>query len=482
MTVVGRDAAAIRAARQAAEPDADLVELRLDAMLRPDPDAALAGRIKPAIVTCRPLREGGMFDGSEDERLGILHRAHELGAEFIDVEWDADVDPLIRARGGRGVIVSRHDFSGTPHDVRGILARLRGKGGEIAKLAVTTERPSELHALLDAANGDGSSIVIGMGAAGLATRVLADRFGSRWTYAGPAIAPGQITAARLQHEFRFRRIRRDAAVYMVIGRPVTGSLSPAMHNAGFAALGLNAAYVPLDTRDLEGLREFGGAIGLRGASVTIPYKRDVMPLLDDVAPAAAAAGAVNTIAVRDGGAARPGQAKWVGSNTDADGFLEPLRARVPTLRGLRTVILGAGGAARGVGLALRREGASVAIAARRPEAAATVAGAIGAASLDWPPPSGSWDVLVNATPVGSRGVPGTPYTGPFDGTLVYDLVYDPDPTELMAAAAAGGCTVIGGLAMLVAQAERQFEIWTGQRPPAGLFEDAVASAIKARST
>lgn len=429
-----------------------------------------------------------MFDGSEEERLRILNRAHELGAEFIDVEGDAEVDPLIRARGGRGVIVSHHDFSGTPADAGAILSRLRARGGEIAKLAVATERPSDLLSLLEANPGDGSSILIGMGGAGMATRILADRFGSRWTYAGAAIAPGQITAARLQQEFRFRRIRPDAAVYMVIGRPVTGSLSPAMHNAGFAALGLNAAYVPLDARDLQGLREFGDAIGLRGASVTIPYKRDVMALLDEVATTAAAAGAVNTIAVRGGlrpgsgavAADRDAAARWIGMNTDADGFLEPLRARLPRLRGLRAVILGAGGAARGVGLALRREGASVAIAARRADAAAEVAGAIGAEVAVWPPRAGAWDVLVNATPVGSRAVPGTPYRGPFDGTLVYDLVYDPDPTELMTAAAASGCTVIGGLAMLVAQAERQFEIWTGQRPPALLFDEAAAMALQAR--
>ena len=454
--------------------DGDLVELRLDSMVRPDPDGALADRRKPAIVTCRPLREGGMFDGSEEERLRILSRAHELGAEFIDVEWDAAVEPLIRARGGRGVIVSRHDFSGVPVNVEEILAGLRRAGGEIAKLAVTTERPADLLSLLRATQQDGSSIVIGMGGAGMCTRILAGRFGSRWTYAGNAIAPGQVTAARLLQEFHFRRIRPDAAVYAVLGRPVSGSLSPAMHNAGFAALGLNAAYVPLDARDLDGLRAFGDAIGLRGVSVTIPYKRDVMPLLDVVAPTAEAAGAVNTIAVRGG--------QWIGMNTDADGFLEPLRGRIRDLRGVRAVILGAGGAARAVGLALRREGAAVAIAARRTAVAKEVAGAIGVDAAPWPPPAGSWDLLVNATPVGSRALPGTPYDGAFDGGLVYDLVYDPDPTELMAAAAAGGCTVIGGLAMLVAQAERQFDIWTGQRPPPGLFADAAAAAIRTRST
>ena len=437
-------------------------------MDRPDPEAALAGRRKPAVVTCRPRREGGRFAGAEGERLRILRRAVELGAEFVDVEWDADAPDLVQSRGGRGVIVSRHDFSGTPPNPAQILADLRGRGAEIAKLAVAVTGAADLTRLLGASPADGSSILIGMGPAGLATRILAGRFGSRWTYAGDAVAPGQLPVSRLLQEFRFRRIRSDAAVYAVLGQPVTGSLSPAMHNAGFAALGLNAAYVPLELPDLQGLRDFARTVDLRGASVTIPFKSAVLPLLDEVAPAAAPAGAVNTIAVQNG--------RWIGLNTDADGFLEPLRRRVPTLRGLRTVILGAGGAARGVAFALRRDGAAVAIAARRRDAAAAVADAIGCAIAEWPPRAGSWDLLVNATPVGSRAQAGTPYSGPFDGRLVYDLVYDPAPTELMRAAAAQGCGVLGGMEMLVAQAERQFEIWTGQRPPSGLFAQAAETA------
>jgi shikimate dehydrogenase len=231
-------------------------------------------------------------------------------------------------------------------------------------------------------------------------------------------------------------------------------------------------YVPFETRDLEELRPFASELGLRGLSVTIPFKQDVMPLVDELAPAADAAGAVNTIAIRQG--------RWHGSNTDADGFLEPLRARRIDFRALRVVILGAGGAARGVGLALAREGAHVAISARRADAAEQVARAIGGQTTAWPPPARWWDLLVNATPVGSRAVPGTPFEGPFDGRLVYDLVYEPDPTDLMTRAGRAGLEVIGGLAMLVAQAERQFEIWTGQRPPAGLFAEAAASARSKR--
>jgi 3-dehydroquinate dehydratase/shikimate dehydrogenase len=404
-----------------------MVELRLDSMERPDAAAALEGRTKPAIVTCRPLREGGMFDGAEEERLRVLSDAHARGAEFIDLEWDSVRAPVMAERGGRGVVVSRHVFDCTPANAAAMLDFLRAQGGEVAKLAVMTERVSDLRTLLHAVRPDRASVLIGMGSGGAATRVLAARYGSRWTYAGNGIAPGQLPASQLLDEFRFRRIRPDAAVYGVLGRPVSRSLSPAMHNAGFAALGLNAVYVPLDTRDLDELRPFAAEIGLRGLSVTIPFKQDVLPLLDETAPAAQVAGAVNTIAIRDG--------RWIGSNTDADGFLEPLRARGIDLRALRVVILGSGGAARGVGLALVREGAHVAISARSADAAGRVAGAIGAQTAPWPPPARWWDLLVNATPVGSRAVPGTPFEGPFDGRLVYPTCIDPDPTELTQRAA-----------------------------------------------
>jgi 3-dehydroquinate dehydratase/shikimate dehydrogenase len=487
ITVIGRDAESIRRARIAAEAEADLVELRLDAMERPDAAAALDGRTRPAIATCRPLREGGMFDGPEEDRLRVLDEAHAHGAEFIDLEWDAVRAPVMAARRGRGVVVSRHVFDCTPRNAAQLLEHLRAQGGEIAKLAVMSERIGDLRALLDVARagrgagrGGGDSILIGMGSGGALTRILAGRFGSRWTYAGDRVAPGQLTASRLIDEFRFRRIRPDAAVYAVLGRPVAGSLSPAMHNAGFAALGLNAVYVPLETRDLDGLRAFAAEIGLRGLSVTIPFKQDVLTLVDEIAPEARAAGAVNTIAIGGGASAAPGAGRWIGSNTDADGFLEPLRARGVPLRGLRATILGAGGAARGVAFALAREGAAVAIAARRAEAAAAVAAAIAGTTAPWPPPRGSWDLLVNATPVGSRAAAGTPFEGPFDGGLVYDLVYDPDPTELMARAARAGVATVGGLAMLVAQAERPFETRPGQRPPAGLFVEAARAAARAR--
>lgn len=473
VTVTGPTADAIRQARDRAAADADLVELRLDSMAAPDPAAALAGRSKPVIVTCRPRREGGAFDGSEDERLAILWRAHEVGAEFIDVEWDADARRLIGERGGRGIVISRHDFSGTPPEPADLLTRLRGMGGEIAKLAVMTTSLSDLQRLTARVRPDSKSIVIGMGAAGLPTRVLASRLGSCWTYAGDGVAPGQLPASRLLHEYRFRRIRPDAAVYVLLGTPIAQSLSPAMHNAGFAALGLNAAYVPIEVPDIRAFKDFAAGMGVRGASITIPFKREAFDLADDVDGIARAAGALNTLMLRDG--------RWVGANTDAHGFLEPLRRRVANLRDVRVTVLGAGGAARAVVLALTGHHARVAIAGRRAAAAAALASELGVSAAPWPPPVGSWDVLVNATPVGSTAQPGVPIDQPLEGGRVYyDLVYEPEPTALMARAADAGLTVIGGIEMLVAQAERQFELWTGQRPPAGLFREAAAHARAAR--
>lgn len=474
-TVTGRSTEDIRRARAAAEVDADLVELRLDTMEKPDAAGALRDRRRPAVVTCRPVREGGFFNGSEEERRRVLDDACALGAEYLDVEWDAGFDDLIRARGGRGVVISRHDFNGTPSSVSSVLERLHASGAEIVKLAVKTETLSDLVPLLDA-QAPFETILIGMGMPGVASRILAARFRSRWTYAGDGVAPGQLTTARLLQEFRFRRIRPDAALYGVLGRPIAHSLSAAMHNAGFDALKLNAAYIPLEAADVADFRRFADATGLQGASVTTPFKIDVMSMVDEVSPLASAVGAVNTIVVSGG--------RWIGTNTDVDGFLEPLSRRT-ACRGLRATILGAGGAARAVAFGLLREGADVTITARRADAAANVARAVGARVSEWPPAPGSWDLLVNATPVGGPAVTGSPIASANQltpGGIVYDLIYTPNPTALMQDAARAGCAVIGGLEMLVAQAEQQFELWTGQRPPAGLFAEAAAEAIRKRES
>ena len=134
-------------------------------------------------------------------------------------------------------------------------------------------------------------------------------------------------------------------------------------------------------------------------------------------------------------------------------------------------MLGSGGAARAVAVALASRRSFVSVSARNAAAAGTIAASVGGTAVGFPPPPRSWDVLVNATTVGSQKTPGNPMgDAPFDGSVAFDLVYAPPDTSFLLAARAAGCQTIGGLEMLIDQAERQFEMWTGQRPPAGLFE------------
>ena len=262
----------------------------------------------------------------------------------------------------------------------------------------------------------------------------------------------------------------DAALYGIVANPVGHSVSPAMHNAAHRAEGRNAVYLPLQAVDAADVLAFAEAFDLRGASVTVPFKVDLLP---HCVPDALArkVGAVNTLARVNG--------TWRGFNTDVPGLLAPLSERLD-VSGLRATILGAGGAARGAAIALASVGASVTVCARRAEAAEVMAAETGVAAAPMPPRPGSWDVLVNATSAGMHPrVEATPWPDAhFDGRLVYDLVYNPRETRLLREARAAGCDTLDGLAMLVAQAERQFEIWTGRRPAPGVMLEAAIARLR----
>jgi 3-dehydroquinate dehydratase/shikimate dehydrogenase len=470
MVATGGTMEELRRNRDAAQ-GADIVELRLDFVDRPDVAGALAGRRTPVIVTCRAGWEGGRFSGSEEERCRILETAIDLGAEYADVEAAASfARPLIARRRGIGIVVSEHAFEAPPADINGRFAALRAMGAAVAKLAVQVDSLAQMLPMFEIeperTNGRGR-VLIAMGTAGLASRVLASRLGSLWTYAGDSVAPGQLSAERLLRDFRFRRICADADLYAVVGNPIAHSRSPIMHNAGFDALGLNAVYVPLEAKDAEDFVQFARRTGVRGASITAPFKVSLLPYVDEIDPLAQRVGAINTLVVRNG--------RWLGTNTDVEGFLAPLAGRLD-LRGARCAVLGAGGAARAVAVALVDRGAKVAICARRSDRARAIAEAVGCEVGELPPRAGSWDLLVNATPAGSSADPVDPMDGaPLDGLLVYELVYAPAETPLVRRASASGCSTIGGIEMLIAQAERQFELFTGHRPPAGLFKEASAA-------
>lgn len=464
--------AELRARRDAVE-GADLVELRLDSVGDPDVEAALAGRRTPVVLTCRPKWEGGAFAGSEEERRRLLEQALALGVEYVDVEWRAGFADLLRRTGGRRVVLSAHDFEGMPTDTAAQMREMRSTGAEVVKVAVTPRTLADTASLLAvgrAAASDGKIVVIGMGDFGIATRVLPQRFGSAWTYAGALADVGQLDAATLTSQYGFASITDAAAIYGIVGGSVAHSISPAIHNAAFRALHLDAVYVPMPAVSADDFVRFGRAIGIAGASVTIPHKVSLFDRVDEVYAVARRIGAINTIRVEG--------TRWIGGNTDAAGFLAPLQLRA-TVRGLRAAILGAGGAARAVAIALVSAGAAVTLHARDRRKAERVAAATGTAAGEWPPPAGTWDLLVNATPVGMLPrVDETPLPKELlSGDFVYDLIYNPPTTRLMREAAEVGCQTLGGLEMLVAQAQEQFEWWTGLKAPAAVMRAAASKRV-----
>jgi shikimate dehydrogenase len=285
--------------------------------------------------------------------------------------------------------------------------------------------------------------------------------------------------------YRFRDIGPSTLVFGVVGTDVLHSLSPVMHNAAFAALGMDAVYVPLRAADFQDALAFADRLGISGMSVTVPYKLDALNASACADELSNRVGAANTMRRRG--------ADWAATNTDVEGFLEPLMAAWADLtvderadlkvgpysrnelHGVRASVLGAGGAARAVIVALQSRGASVTVHARHRERAQILASSFRTALGSWPPATGSWDVLVNCTPLGGPAAPNeSPMAGrPLDGTLVYDLNYGATESPLLRAARAAGRRVLDGLPMLIAQAERQFEWWFRQRPPEGVMREAV---------
>ena len=265
----------------------------------------------------------------------------------------------------------------------------------------------------------------------------------------------------------------------VIGSPVRHSLSPAMHNAAFGALGLDWVYVAFEVPPgavgaaLTGMR----TLGLGGLSVTIPHKASALAEVDEASEAARAVGAVNTVVPVGGGRLR-------GENTDGAGFLASLGDEGFEPGGRTCAVLGAGGAARAVVHALASAGAAeVVVVNRTPargEEAAALAGAAGRLGTAGDVPS--VDLVVNATPLGLAG--GDPAMLPVDpallrpGQLLVDLVPNPAVTPLMRAAAEGGLRVAGGLGMLVHQGALAFELWTGRPAPLDVMRAAAAAALR----
>ena len=502
-------AAVSRAARHA-----DLVELRLDYLagereLESAGDylhALLRERPRPLVLTLRPAEQGGRRELTADARLDFwvsfargLRERRTPPPDFVDLELDLLEDAACRERlrgllDACALICSHHDFAGVPAELESLYERMTATGARVLKIAATAHDATDclpvLH-LLERARREGRDVIaVAMGEAGLVTRVLGPARGGFLTYAAAddtaATAPGQTTAEDLRGLYRFDRLSRATRVCGLVGSPVAHSLSPHVHNAAFAALGLDAVYLPFEVRDLPAFlrrmvsprtRELDWS--LRGLSVTAPHKSPVIGALDFVDDSAREIGAVNTILIEDNNELR-------GHNTDAAAALAPL-AGLLELPGARTAVLGAGGAARAVLYALRSAGARTTVFARDPTRARTVAENFGARTQQL---SGArfddFDLVVNTTPLGTRGAHEAETAATAEqlrgARTAYDLVYNPAETRFMREARSAGCAVVvGGLPMLVAQAAAQFELWTGERAPLDVMRRAAERRLSIQS-
>jgi shikimate dehydrogenase len=275
----------------------------------------------------------------------------------------------------------------------------------------------------------------------------------------------------------------------VIGDPIAHSKSPVIHGFWLKRLGLDGDYRRAHVRagDLAAfLSERRADPHWRGCNVTIPHKQAVLPLLDAIDPVACKIGAVNTIVARDG--------KLTGYNSDAAGFLEPLKPWLDERHLLRTArIFGAGGAARAIAHGLWGQGFTLILAARKASAAAEIATGFDPAHVhvaelahfadpqefDWKEMEGRLDVVVNATPLGMTGQPAldVDFSHLPPGAIVYDAVYSPLETPFLAQARAAGHPVIDGLQMLIGQARIAFRLLFDADPPADPASEAELRAL-----
>lgn len=260
----------------------------------------------------------------------------------------------------------------------------------------------------------------------------------------------------------------------VIGSPVRHSLSPSIHNAAFAATGLDWVYVAFEVAPGNGRQAIEAArhLGLAGLSVTMPHKEAAAESVDRLSDEAAALRSVNCV-VAEGD-------HLVGHSTDGAGFIDSLGDARVDPAGKRAMVLGAGGAARAVVRALAASSVAEVVVVTRREAQGRVvvalAGTVG--RLGTVADAEQVDIIINATPVGMGG--GTDPSGIpvpsevlHDGHVVVDLVYEPHVTPLLRVASARGAVTVGGLGMLVHQAAHAFRLWTGHEPPLAEMRAAV---------
>lgn len=482
-------------------PYIDLVELRADYL---DDDEKLS--IKhfpylagiPSILTIRRKVDGGMFTDSEASRttlfaMVLAYSEQNLAKNFayIDMESDYFISSLNDAviAFNTKIIRSYHDFSGPVSDLGSMMKSLRKTGFEIPKVAFMPHSLSDVTHLYEQSNKitDYEHIVLAMGPIGQVSRILSDKFNSYLTYTCPESSNsnlseiGQIDPITLNNLYHFRSINKDTQIYGVTGWPLKVTSSPALHNAGYEKYNLNAVYVPVRSDDISQVIDFAEKADIKGLSVTVPHKNNVLKYLSQKDDIVKKVGASNTIT-------QFAPQKWAGYNTDVEGFRHSLlefladdssllKSRLSrTLKGKKVAIIGAGGAAKAVAYVVNELKGNACVFNRTFLSAKMLADEYGFKyALLWPESvkllQKYSDLIIQTTSVGlgvgeneSSTAQNDPlYFYPFSGhEKVYDVIYEPQKTPVLVRAQRAGCEICNGENMLKYQGYEQFKIYTGK--------------------
>ena len=487
VAVTGSDAANLIERAEALVRDNPFLEFRLDYLTQP---AAGLAKLKhfldlypqaTVVATCRRAVNGGKFKGSLHAQLEILTKAASSGFQLVDIEIQSALDlkreEFLELRNRVGVILSFHDFKATKklEEQFTIMRELPADFYKVVTTATNLYDNVTMMKFLQSHSGKHEMVGVCMGEQGIISRVLGVRAGSVFTFGsavrGEETAPGQITVSELRDTYRIEAVEASTQVYGVAGDPVSHSLSPVMMNAAFRRETVNAVYLGLHAKNLKDLLACVNDIPIRGMSITMPYKEEIVEALSNSDPLTRQIGACNTVV-------RSQEGKLYGFNTDVAGIVGPLEQRMQ-LAGKRILVVGAGGAARAAVFGLKARNAEVFVVNRTPERAQALARQAKAkyvkrvdlVKLEF-------DVIVNATPVGMNGKGQLPLEEKELNThYVFDLVYNPAETKLIKLAKAKGLHVIAGLEMFVHQGARQFEIWTGKPAPVDEMAYVVSKAL-----
>ncbi|MFO7570449.1 MAG: shikimate dehydrogenase [Smithellaceae bacterium] len=507
---------ALRAAERSALV-ADAVELRMD--LIEDGDLSqLMGAARRAnvcvkiIVTCRRHEESLVPDEknpvarkkemTDKARTDLLKQAVLLGADFVDMELASGEKAIRRMKSfchaqksSTRIIVSWHDVSKTPSlaALKIIFQDCAKTGADVIKIVPYARCGADnlkVLRLIDyAKQNDQTIITMCMGEKGKVSRALAPLWGSYLGFAilpgGRPSAPGQMTLGAMK---QVRDLLQDDSPeiptgpaisstqhFVLLGNPVLHSLSPLMHNAALPVMQIKEHYSAFLVTDIASAVQAIRGMNIRGASVTIPFKTDVMAYLDEMDPAAIAVGAVNTIVNHEG--------RLIGYNTDWLGLTQSLKERTD-IAGKTFAILGAGGTARAAAYGIQKEGGRPVIVNRSQPRGMALAARF--ACPFYP--------LADISRVRAHGLINTTSVGmfpdldqsPVDAALlkgykvVMDVIYNPLQTRLLRDAEALGCKIISGLEMFVQQGAGQLKLWTGKDAPLALMKQVVREELKKR--